>query len=70
MIKVQYADVSLYVNVLSGFVKIVLTQDGFCSAPLRIDADSNSQPLYWKVTNPTLSPSHLQGQLPWFGSII
>lgn len=27
--------------------------------------DSNSQPLYWKVTNPTLSPSHLQ-DLPGF----
>uniref|UniRef100_M1CHD5 Transcription factor n=1 Tax=Solanum tuberosum TaxID=4113 RepID=M1CHD5_SOLTU len=54
-----------YPNVPRGFVKTVLTQDGFCSAPLRIDADSNSQPLYWKVTNPTLSPSHLQ-DLPGF----
>ncbi|CAN4078086.1 unnamed protein product [Withania somnifera] len=42
------------------FVKTVLTHDGFCSAPSSIlETDSNSQPLYWKVTNPTLSPSHL-----------
>lgn len=30
-----------------------------------IDSDSDSKPLYWKVTNPTLSPSHLQ-DLPGF----
>lgn len=70
MIKVQYclcnvAYVSFYLNVLSGFVKTALTQDGVCSAPSILDADSSSQPLYWKVTNPTLSPSHLQ-DLPGF----
>ncbi|XP_019252475.1 PREDICTED: (S)-ureidoglycine aminohydrolase isoform X4 [Nicotiana attenuata] len=52
---------------LTSFVKTALTQDGFCSAPsiLDADSDSSSQPLYWKVTNPTLSPSHLQ-DLPGF----
>nr|GMC80688.1 (S)-ureidoglycine aminohydrolase [Ipomoea batatas] len=30
-----------------------------------MNADSNSRPLYWKVTNPTLSPPHLQ-DLPGF----
>ncbi|XVF52492.1 hypothetical protein PTKIN_Ptkin05aG0022700 [Pterospermum kingtungense] len=36
---------------------------GFCSAPSISDqTDASSKPLYWKVTNPTLSPSHLQGQ--------
>ncbi|XP_055821203.1 (S)-ureidoglycine aminohydrolase [Solanum dulcamara] len=47
------------------FVKTVLTQDGFCSAPSILDADANSQPLYWKVSKPTLSASHLQ-DLPGF----
>ncbi|XP_009613335.1 (S)-ureidoglycine aminohydrolase isoform X1 [Nicotiana tomentosiformis] len=55
--------------ILSGFVITALTQDGFCSAPSIFDSDadsdSSSQPLYWKVTNPTLSPSHLQ-DLPGF----
>ncbi|CAL5436697.1 unnamed protein product [Camellia sinensis] len=51
---------------LSGFLKFGVTQDGFCSAPTSIiKPESNSQPLYWKVTNPTLSPSHLQ-DLPGF----
>ncbi|KAF3676655.1 (S)-ureidoglycine aminohydrolase [Capsicum annuum] len=50
----------LFILTTLSFVK---TQDGFCSAPSSsiLDADSNSQPLYWKVSNPTLSPSHLQG---------
>ncbi|XP_059657677.1 (S)-ureidoglycine aminohydrolase [Cornus florida] len=46
-------------------VRIADSEVGFCSSPSIIDADSNSQPLYWKVTNPTLSPSHLQ-DLPGF----
>ncbi|CAM8880626.1 unnamed protein product [Rhodiola kirilowii] len=37
-----------------------LGQEGFCSA-----ADSDGSHLYWKVTNPTLSPDHLQ-DLPGF----
>ncbi|KAM3263797.1 (S)-ureidoglycine aminohydrolase [Capsicum chinense] len=54
----------LFILTTLSFVK---TQDGFCSAPSSsiLDADSNSQPLYWKVSNPTLSPSHLQ-DLPGF----
>ncbi|KAJ0961813.1 hypothetical protein J5N97_029641 [Dioscorea zingiberensis] len=38
--------------------------DGFCSIPQSI-MQTRSRPLYWKVTNPTLSPSHLQ-DLPGF----
>ncbi|KAI0520142.1 hypothetical protein KFK09_007613 [Dendrobium nobile] len=37
---------------------------GFCSVP-SLHSKPNSQPNYWKVTNPTLSPSHLQ-DLPGF----
>jgi len=33
--------------------------------PSIINSDSDSKPQYWKVTNPTLSPSHLQ-DLPGF----
>ncbi|CAI9095601.1 OLC1v1031589C1 [Oldenlandia corymbosa var. corymbosa] len=45
---------------------VSLSQEGFCSAPPILNAaDSTAQPLYWKVTNPTLSPSHLQ-DLPGF----
>ncbi|XP_011031978.1 PREDICTED: (S)-ureidoglycine aminohydrolase isoform X2 [Populus euphratica] len=47
-----------------------LSDDGgglFCSAPSVFETEtaSSSKPLYWKVTNPTLSPSHLQ-DLPGF----
>ncbi|RRT50093.1 hypothetical protein B296_00014189, partial [Ensete ventricosum] len=35
--------------------------EGFCSVPPSVVAESISKPLYWKVTNPTLSPSNLQG---------
>ncbi|KAF2299170.1 hypothetical protein GH714_030893 [Hevea brasiliensis] len=38
-----------------------LSDGGFCSAPSLFDAEKDSKPRYWKVTNPTLSPSHLQG---------
>ncbi|KAH6788626.1 ureidoglycine aminohydrolase [Perilla frutescens var. frutescens] len=44
-----------------GVVKISFCQEGFCSAPSILE----KQPLYWKATNPTLSPSHLQ-DLPGF----
>ncbi|KAI3457723.1 hypothetical protein Pfo_014386 [Paulownia fortunei] len=47
--------------IIQSLVKISFCQEGFCSAPSILDA----QPLYWKVTNPTLSPSHLQ-DLPGF----
>ncbi|XP_029120004.1 (S)-ureidoglycine aminohydrolase isoform X3 [Elaeis guineensis] len=40
-------------------VELAFGEEGFCSASL-FTTDSNSQPLYWKVTNPTLSPTHLQ----------
>ncbi|KAL0400371.1 UNVERIFIED_CONTAM: (S)-ureidoglycine aminohydrolase [Sesamum radiatum] len=44
-----------------GLVEISFCHEGFCSAP----SISNAQPPYWKVTQPTLSPSHLQ-DLPGF----
>lgn len=44
-----------------GIIDVALSQEGFCSAPSILKTDSNSQSLYWKVINPTLSPSHLQG---------
>ncbi|XP_038975498.1 (S)-ureidoglycine aminohydrolase isoform X2 [Phoenix dactylifera] len=45
-------------------VELAFGEEGFCSASLST-TDSNSQPLYWKVTNPTLLPTHLQ-DLPGF----
>ncbi|KAI5655793.1 hypothetical protein M9H77_32980 [Catharanthus roseus] len=52
---------SLFLSTLD----VVLSQEGFCSATSILKTDPNTQPLYWKVTNPTLSPSHLQ-DLPGF----
>ena len=46
----------------SGLIKVAVSEEGICSMPRSvINSDSDSKPLYWKVTNPTLSPSHLQG---------
>lgn len=45
----------------AGLVTIGATDGGFCSAPSILDRETSSKPMYWKVTNPTLSPSHLQG---------
>ncbi|KAM4085522.1 hypothetical protein ACJW30_10G034400 [Castanea mollissima] len=43
-------------------IKVAVSEEGICSMPPSIiNSDSDSKPLYWKVTNPTLSPSHLQG---------
>ncbi|CAM9001827.1 unnamed protein product [Rhodiola kirilowii] len=42
-----------------------LSQDGFCSAANPVFSYSHGNHLYWKVTNPTLSPEHLQ-DLPGF----
>ncbi|KAG8387187.1 hypothetical protein BUALT_Bualt03G0227200 [Buddleja alternifolia] len=43
------------------FVRMSICEKRFCPAPSIL----NDKPLYWKVTNPTLSPSHLQ-DLPGF----
>ncbi|EPS69697.1 ureidoglycine aminohydrolase, partial [Genlisea aurea] len=52
----------LYISFLIlSSAKFSLCQQGFCSASLTCDG----RPLYWKVTNPTLAPSHLQ-DLPGF----
>ncbi|KDP39962.1 hypothetical protein JCGZ_03493 [Jatropha curcas] len=55
----------LFISLILSLVKIALADGGFCSAPSVFDAEKDSKPLYWKVTNPTLSPSHLQ-DLPGF----
>ncbi|XP_026432600.1 (S)-ureidoglycine aminohydrolase-like [Papaver somniferum] len=41
------------------------SEERFCSAPPSEEEDSSSKSQYWKVTNPTLSPLHLQ-DLPGF----
>ncbi|CAG7883723.1 unnamed protein product [Brassica rapa] len=46
--------------IISLFVKASKSDDGFCSAPSITESDEKTKPIYWKVTNPTLSPSHLQ----------
>ncbi|KAL2464955.1 (S)-ureidoglycine aminohydrolase [Abeliophyllum distichum] len=53
---------SIYSLLILSLLKISSSQEGFCSAPSILSTD---RPLYWKVTNPTLSPSHLQ-DLPGF----
>jgi len=65
LIYLTHHDLSLF----SDFLNVALSDDGgglFCSAPSLFEtetaASSSSKPLYWKVTNPTLSPSHLQGR--------
>lgn len=65
LIYLTHHDLSLF----SDFLNVALSDDGgglFCSAPSVFEtetaASSSSKPLYWKVTNPTLSPSHLQGR--------
>uniref|UniRef100_A0A5B7CBP3 Putative (S)-ureidoglycine aminohydrolase n=1 Tax=Davidia involucrata TaxID=16924 RepID=A0A5B7CBP3_DAVIN len=55
----------ILLSIIMSTLKIAVSEGGFCSAPSIFDTDSNSQQLYWKVTNPTLSPSHLQ-DLPGF----
>lgn len=47
------------------FFEVVVSKEGFCSAPTSAINGENSGALYWKVTNPTLSPVHLQ-DLPGF----
>ncbi|KAJ9173308.1 hypothetical protein P3X46_016459 [Hevea brasiliensis] len=58
---------SLLLLLISMMLSLVtaLSDGGFCSAPSLFDAEKGSKPRYWKVTNPTLSPSHLQ-DLPGF----
>ncbi|KAL0738138.1 hypothetical protein Bca4012_014348 [Brassica carinata] len=46
--------------IISLFAKASKSDDGFCSAPSITESDEKTKPIYWKVTNPTLSPSHLQ----------
>lgn len=53
-------------SVSIGFLEVAVSKDGLCSATSSVfDGEANSGALYWKVTNPTLSPSHLE-DLPGF----
>jgi len=51
-----------FLFVIKGLVKASKSDDGFCSAPSIVESDEKTNPIYWKATNPTLSPSHLQGK--------
>lgn len=53
----------LFLWLLLGLLKVGVGEEGFCSAPTVV-SNSQQHP-YWKVTHPTLSPSHLQ-DLPGF----
>uniref|UniRef100_A0A7N2N2N6 Cupin type-2 domain-containing protein n=1 Tax=Quercus lobata TaxID=97700 RepID=A0A7N2N2N6_QUELO len=57
---------SHFLLTIFSLIKVAVSEEGICSMPPSIiNSDSDSKPLYWKVTNPTLSPSHLQ-DLPGF----
>lgn len=48
--------------IVSGVIAVSAGGDGFCSAPSVISSGLEpKRHMYYKVTNPTLSPSHLQG---------
>ncbi|KAM3711732.1 hypothetical protein ACB098_01G131500 [Castanea mollissima] len=48
--------------IIFSLIKVAVSEEGICSMPPSIfNSDLDSKPLYWMVTNPTLSPSHLQG---------
>ncbi|KAF7828487.1 (S)-ureidoglycine aminohydrolase [Senna tora] len=55
----------LFYLLILGSFKYAVTEEGFCSAPTVVGMEVNSNPLYLKVDNPTLSPVHLQ-DLPGF----
>nr|XP_043626670.1 (S)-ureidoglycine aminohydrolase [Erigeron canadensis] len=55
----------LFLSIIICFVNSVDSEQGFCSASSIVNSNSNNQPLYSKVINPTLSPFHLQ-DLPGF----
>ncbi|ESQ55733.1 hypothetical protein EUTSA_v10026866mg [Eutrema salsugineum] len=55
----------LFIFIIISLVKASESDDGFCSAPSIAESDEVSKLIYGKVTNPTLSPSHLQ-DLPGF----
>uniref|UniRef100_A0A7N1A774 Cupin type-2 domain-containing protein n=1 Tax=Kalanchoe fedtschenkoi TaxID=63787 RepID=A0A7N1A774_KALFE len=63
----QTSSLKVLIFISSTFSVLVvgLGQEGFCSAASSLSADSDENHLYWKVTNPTLSPDHLQ-DLPGF----
>ncbi|CAI0417739.1 unnamed protein product [Linum tenue] len=46
-------------------VNLCFADGGFCSVPSVTETEEEQKHLYWKVTNPTLSPDHLR-DLPGF----
>ncbi|XP_021768054.1 (S)-ureidoglycine aminohydrolase-like [Chenopodium quinoa] len=52
-------------SISSSFFEVVVSEKGFCSAPNSAINGENTKALYWKVTNPTLAPVHLE-DLPGF----
>lgn len=51
--------------IIPSFMNVSVADERFCSAPSNSDSYSNSGHMYWKVTNPTLAPSHIR-DLPGF----
>ncbi|KAL2903110.1 (S)-ureidoglycine aminohydrolase [Bienertia sinuspersici] len=54
-----------FLSISLSYLQVAISAEGFCSAPSSASNGGNSGVLYWKVTNPTLSPAHLQ-DLPGF----
>ncbi|CAO2819431.1 unnamed protein product [Amaranthus hypochondriacus] len=55
----------IFLSVTLSFYGVAVSKEGFCSAPSSVSNGENSAALYWKVTNPTLAPVHLE-DLPGF----
>lgn len=53
------------ISIYLSFFEVAVSEEGFCSAPTSAFNGEKSGALYWKVTNPTLSPAHLE-DLPGF----
>ena len=56
--------------ICAGFYDVVVSKEGFCSAPTYVSDGEHSAALYWIVTNPTLAPVHLEGYLFYDGCVI
>ncbi|KNA12323.1 hypothetical protein SOVF_126930 [Spinacia oleracea] len=54
-----------FLSISSSIFEVAVSEEGFCSAPSSVINGGNSRGLYWKVSNPTLAPVHLE-DLPGF----
>ncbi|CAN1259209.1 (S)-ureidoglycine aminohydrolase [Linum perenne] len=62
----SWSPIVLFLTFLSiRTMNLAFGAEGFCSAPSVAENGVDPHHLYWKVTNPTLSPDHLQ-DLPGF----